>query len=117
MKSEMSEGLVLLESISEKHLYADLITQMNKDFMLSGVKVEFDLNSSPEELVQTLRNKIHHLIVNDFNDFLNLLYVVDISEFEIKKLDTENAGKLVDELTVLLLKRLWKKVWYRNKLS
>ena len=117
MKSEMSEGLVLLESISEKHLYTDLITQLNKDFMLSGARVEFDINTSPEELVRTLRNRIEHLILHDFNDFLNLLYVVDISEYEVKKLDTEQAGKLADELTVLLLKRLWKKVWYRHKLS
>ena len=117
MKSEMSEGLVLLESISEKHLYADLIAQLNKDFMLSGVRIEFDPHSTPEQLVQTLRNRIEHLILHDFNDFLNLLYVVDISEFEVKNLDKEHAGKMADELTVLLLKRLWKKVWYRNKLS
>lgn len=117
MKSEMSEGLVLLESISEKQLYTDLITQLNKDFMLSGVRVEFDLNSSPEQLVLILRDKIRDLILNDFNDFLNLLYVIDISEFEVKKLDTEHAGTLADELTVLVLKRLWKKVWYRHKLS
>ena len=117
MKSELSKSLVLLESISDQQLYTNLIAQLNKDFMLAGTDFSFEKELSPHVLVKVVRSAIHDLIVNDFNNFLNLLYVVDISEYQIRKLDTSNPEILADEITPILLKRVWKKVWLRNKLS
>ncbi len=117
MKPDLSESLVLLESISDQHLYTSLIAQLNKDFMLAGIGESFDQDLSPQKLVTEVRSSIHDLIRDDFNDFLNLLYVVDISEYKVRQLDTSKPEILADEITPILLKRLWKKVWLKNKLS
>ena len=117
MKSELTKSLVLLESISDQQLYNNLIAQLNKDFMLAGTDYTFDKELSPHILVREVHSAIHDLIFNDFNNFLNLLYVVDISEYQIRKLDTSKPEILANEITPILLKRVWKKVWIRNKLS
>jgi len=44
---------------------------------------------------------------------LNLLYIIDVSEEEIKKLDGTDLVKLSEEVTFLVLKREWQKVWFR----
>ena len=117
MKSELSKSLVLLESISDQQLYNSLIAQLNKDFMLAGTGLTFAKELSPQDLVKELHSSIHKVILNEFNEFLNLLYVVDISEYEVRKLDTSKPETLADEITPILLKRIWKKVWLRNQIS
>lgn len=85
--------------------------------MLTGTGITFDQDLSPHNLVDELRLTIGDLILNNFNDFLSLLYVADISEYEVRKLDISKPEILADELTPILLKRLWKKVWMKDKYS
>ena len=85
--------------------------------MLAGIQFDFDLELTPEQLVGALRVTIQDLMNNRFDDFLNLLYVVDISEMKIKNLEGKQAESMADEISYLLLKRLWKKVWFKQKLS
>ena len=117
MKPDLTKSLSLLEGISDRQLYTNLIKQLNKDCLLAGIQFEFDLKLTPEQLVGTLRDTIHNLMNNQFDDYLNLLYVVDISEMKIKNLESRQAESLADEISYLLLKRLWKKVWFKQKLS
>mgnify|MGYP003608609202 FL=1 len=50
-----------------------------------------------------------------FAEYLNLLYIIDVSEEQIKKLDGSDVFKLSEDVTFLILKREWQKVWFRNK--
>ena len=117
MEPNLSNSLALLDSISEQQLYDNLIRQLNKDFMLAGIRHEFKPDIMVTQLVTSLRDKIQELISDHFNDLLNLLYVVDLSEMEVKNLSTGEQGASADEITYLLLRRLWKKVWLKHKLS
>jgi hypothetical protein len=106
---------LLLQEAEKETLYVNLITQMNKDFNLANEAVDFPLSLLPDELKIQLHEKIYRLIQYKFAEYLNLLYIIDVSEDEIKKLDGSDLVILAEEVAFLILKREWQKVWFRNK--
>jgi hypothetical protein len=110
-----SAELLLCEAESE-NLYLKLIEQINKDFNLANEGIDFPMSTSPEELKVQLHEKIYRLIQYKFAEYLNLLYVIDVSEDQIKKLDGSDLVVLSEQVAFLILKREWQKVWFRNKL-
>ncbi|MFK5878487.1 MAG: hypothetical protein QM478_03205 [Flavobacteriaceae bacterium] len=109
-------SLSLLSEIESVDLYLKLIEQLNKDFILAGIEQSFCLDCTPSKLAQELHKILLRLINNDFDSYLNLLYRIDISEIEIKKLDGSNLEKMTEQIVYLLLKREWQKVWFKAKL-
>jgi hypothetical protein len=106
---------LLLQEAEKETLYVNLIIQMNKDFNLANEAVDFPLSLSPDELKIQLHEKIFRLIQYKFAEYLNLLYIIDVSEDEIKKLDGSDLVVLAEQVAFLILKREWQKVWFRNK--
>jgi hypothetical protein len=106
---------LLLQEAEKETLYVNLIVQMNKDFNLANEAVDFPLSLSPDELKIQLHEKIYRLIQYKFAEYLNLLYIIDVSEDEIKKLDGSDLVVLAEKVAFLILKREWQKVWFRNK--
>ncbi|MFV5694035.1 hypothetical protein ACM55G_01180 [Flavobacterium sp. LB3P122] len=106
--------LLLVEAEGE-NLYLKLIEQINKDFNLANEGIDFPLSTSPDELKLQLHEKIYRLIQYKFAEYLNLLYIIDVSEEQIKKLDGSDLVILAEEVAFLILKREWQKVWFRNK--
>ncbi|MBC7641800.1 MAG: hypothetical protein H7174_05590, partial [Flavobacterium sp.] len=47
--------------------------------------------------------------------YLNLLYIIDVPEDQIKKLDGSDIEELSAQVAFLILKREWMKVWFRNR--
>jgi len=45
---------------------------------------------------------------------LNLLYIIDVSEDQIKILDGFDRIQLAEQVSFLILKREWQKVWFRK---
>lgn len=109
-------SLALLSEIESVDLYLKLIEQLNKDFQLAGIEQSFSLDCTPQKLAQELQKIVVRLINNDFDNYLNLLYRVDVSEIEIKKLDGSNIEKMSEQIVYLLLKREWQKVWFKARL-
>ena len=109
-----NSDLLLLEAATE-NLYLKLIEQLNKDFNLANEAVDFPLSTSATELKIQLHEKIYRLIQYKFNEYLNLLYIIDVSEEEVKKLDGSDLVILAEQVSFLILKREWQKVWFRNK--
>ncbi len=106
----------LLFSEAEKEsLYIKLVEQINKDFNLANEGIDFPMSVSPNELKIQLHEKIYRLIQYKFAEYLNLLYIIDVSEDEIKKLDGSDLVILAEQVAFLILKREWQKVWFRNK--
>lgn len=105
----------LLSEAEKENLYLKLIEQINKDFNLANEPIDFPLSTSPEELKIQLHEKIFRLIQYKFAEYLNLLYIIDVSENEIKKLDGSDLVNLAEDVAFLILKREWQKVWFRNK--
>ena len=67
------------------------------------------------ELKVQLHEKIYRLIQYKFAEYLNLLYIIDVAEDQVKKLDGSDVAALSEQVAFLILKREWQKVWFRNK--
>jgi len=106
---------LLLEEAEKAALYLKLIEQINKDFNLANEGIDFPMSITPHELKIQLHEKIYRLIQYKFAEYLNLLYIIDVSEDQIKKLDGSDLVNLAEQVAFLILKREWQKVWFRNK--
>jgi len=105
----------LIKEANQLNLYKKLIEQLNKDFLYANIDLIFDEAVSPLNLKNKLHETIYRLIQEKFPDYLNLLYIVDISEKKVKALDGRNILKLSEEVTFLILQREWQKVWFKNQ--
>lgn len=105
----------LLSEAEKENLYLKLIEQINKDFNLANESIDFHLSTKPHELKIQLHEKIYRLIQYKFAEYLNLLYIVDVSEEQVKKLDGSDIMELSEQVSFLILKREWMKVWFRNR--
>ena len=115
---QLPESFEELVTISEKHqLYAQLIKQLNKDLKLANVDLEFSEETLPTSLIYLLQETLFYLIDTKFVEYLNLLYVVDVSEDKIKALDAHDIPQMSAEVAFLILQREWQKVWYKNLYS
>jgi hypothetical protein len=104
----------LLAEATKENLYLNLIVQINKDFNLANEGVDFPLTITPEALQLELQEKIYRLIQYKFAEYLNLLYIIDVPENDIKQLDGSDIVALSSQVAFLILKREWQKVWFRN---
>ena len=105
----------LVEEANKLELYSKLILQLNKDLALANINLEFSSDVLPTSLKLLLHEKVYQLIQEKFMDYLNLLYIVDVSEEKIKQLDGNDTIQLSENVTFLILKREWQKVYYRKK--
>jgi hypothetical protein len=105
----------LILKTEELDLYSKLIKQVNKDFLLANVDLDFDEEILPSSLKYLLHEVVFKLIQEKFAEYLNLLYIIDVSEEKIRKLDGNDTLKLSEQVSFMILQREWQKVWYRNK--
>ena len=106
---------LLLEEAEKEALYLKLIEQINKDFNLANEGIDFPMSVSPHEMKIQLHEKVYRLIQYKFAEYLNLLYIIDVAEDQIKKLDGSDLVVLAEQVAFLILKREWQKVWFRNR--
>jgi len=105
----------LLQTATAENLYQNLILQLNKDFNFANEPVDFHSSTTPEELKVQLHEKIYRLIQYKFAEYLSLLYIVDVPEDQVKKLDGSDIMELSEQVAFLILKREWMKVWFRSR--
>ena len=107
----------LIDEAHASNLYKKLIQQLNKDFLLANIDLDFHEDVLPSSLKLLLQETVYKLIQEKFTDYLNLLYIIDVSESQVKDLDGEDVLKLSDDVSFLILKREWQKVCFKNKYS
>lgn len=105
---------ILFESVKELGLYPDLIAQLNKDFLLANLDEEISENATPEGIKKYLEDLIFSLLNTDYDSYLKLLYIVDVSEHKLKQLHGGDFKVLSEQLCFQILLREWQKVWYRQ---
>jgi len=115
MGSDFPDISSLLLKAGEENLYQKLITQLNKDLNFANIDEEYADGILPEKLKRDIHELIFRLINEKFADYLNLLYIVDVPENQVKQLDGSDVVKLSEDVAFLILKREWQKVWFKNK--
>ncbi len=104
----------LIEEANQLDLYRKLILQLNKDFLLANIDLDFHEEVLPSSLKLILHDTVYKLIQEKFTEYLNLLYIIDVPEKQVKALDGDDVFKLSEEVTFLILKREWQKVWFKK---
>ncbi|EGV43702.1 hypothetical protein BZARG_1200 [Bizionia argentinensis JUB59] len=107
----------LIDEANQLELCQKLIQQLNKDLALANVDLEFDLEVLPTSLKLMLHEMVYKLVQEKFMDYLNLLYIIDVSEDKVKQLDGSDTVIMAEQVAFLILQREWQKVWFRNKYS
>ncbi len=107
----------LLSEAENENLYSKLIEQLNKDFNFANEAIDFPQSTSPYELKVQLHEKIYRLIQYKYAELLNLLYIIDVPEENIKQLQGMDTAELAEQIAYLILRREWMKVWFRNRMS
>ncbi|PQV48433.1 hypothetical protein CLV33_105293 [Jejuia pallidilutea] len=105
----------LIEEANQLELYKKLIFQLNKDFHLANIDLDFHEDTLPSSLKLVLHETVYKLIQEKFAEYLNLLYIIDVPEKQVKALQGNDTIKLAEDVSLLILKREWQKVWYKNK--
>lgn len=114
MKFPATFDELILEA-HQKNLYKNLIKQLNKDLLYANIDLEFDEDILPTSLKLILHETVYQLIQEKFADYLNLLYIIDVPEKKVRGLDGTDIVKLSEDITFLILKREWQKVWYKSQ--
>ncbi len=74
------------------------------DEIVHIVNESFSLQTTEDDLVKLLGDRINYLIVNDFNKLISVLYRADISDKKLHNLlaehKNEDAGKLIAALYI-----------------
>ncbi|MFK5958343.1 MAG: hypothetical protein QM495_05650 [Lutibacter sp.] len=109
------QSLALLQKVEVESLYQNLIQQLNKDFQLSNLNEHFNLSITPVQLKEALSRILVRLITNHYDDYLNFLYRVDVSEKELLTIKGVELLEIVEQITFIILKREYQKVWFKNK--
>ncbi|MDO7173374.1 hypothetical protein [Mariniflexile sp. AS56] len=107
----------LVEEANQLDLYKSLVVQLNKDFLLANIDLDFHEDILPTSLKFLLHETVYKLIQDKFTEYLSLLYIIDVSEKKVKALNGEDTLKLSEDVAFLILQREWQKVWFRNKYS
>ena len=107
----------LIEEATHLELYKKLVIQLNKDFLFANIDLDFEETIEPSNLKLMLHEIVYKLIQEKFADYLNLLYIIDVPEKQIKVLDGNDTLILAENVSFLILKREWQKVWFKNKYS
>ena len=115
MKWDFSNVQELWAFAHKTNLYSKLIVQLKKDFELANVSLKLREDVNPEELETLLHEKIYFLLLEKFQEYLNLLYVVDVPERELEQLEPADAVVVSRQVAFLVMKRELKKVWFREK--
>jgi|AVFP01.1.fsa_nt_gi hypothetical protein len=104
----------LIDEAWKEMLYAALVRQINKDFKFANIDDEFPGNITPEELFNQFHRLVRHLMEFEFDKYLNLLYIIDVSESKIREIPEADLGLLSQKVSFLMLQREWQKVWIRH---
>ena len=102
-----------LEAQLNQDIYSKLVSQIEKDFVMSGINYDFS-NLKPQALINSLHEVVEELLSKEYAVLLSLLYRMDIPESAIKLQETEDVQS---HLVNLILRREYLKVKMRMKYS
>lgn len=117
MSWEVQDLKDLSAHVQQQNLLEALILQTNKDFQLANHPLDISLEAAPEEIIRLVHQKVYDLLQFQFTEYLNLLYIVDVKESKIKAIIANDLLEISEQVTFLLLQRIWQKVYLRKHYS
>ncbi|PCE66674.1 hypothetical protein [Sediminicola luteus] len=113
--TKVSNSEELVQEANKEALFTALVKQLNKDLHLANIPYTFENDRYVPEFLVEFGRMLYDLIQHKFDEYLNLLYIVDVPEHQIKNIKETDLERLVPQVAFLILKREWQKVWYKNR--
>jgi len=104
----------ILSLSEEVSLYKKLVLQLKKDFLRAAIQIEIQEDILPKDLKKVLHKTIFNLIQDRYSEYLNLLYIIDVSENKIKQIEGDDILEISEQVSFLILYREWQKVWFKS---
>ncbi len=87
-----------------------IIEEVNQELQNFGLPIKENVHSYTD-LLQDLSYYINHLITNDFNKLIVILYRLDVSEEQVNELLKQQPNELAsDSISKLIIERQQKKM-------
>lgn len=113
-----TEGLRVLHQARNSGLLHSLMLQLQKDYGRAGldfpIPEKYLLSEDVPEIFSTLKEGIYMLLMEHFDQYLNLMYTVDLPERDFQGIDPGDAVEAADQISGLILKREWQKIRWRR---
>ena len=113
-----AEGLQVLSKAKALGLLSPLMLQLQKDFVRAGLDFPIPeghlLAEDLTEIFSTLKEAIYLLLMEHFDQYLNLMYAVDLPERNFQGIDPTDAVEAAHQISGLILKREWQKIQWRR---
>jgi len=114
MTFKKNEIIWLSDQLSPSDNLEDLIKQINKDANLAGVDLKLNESITAFEIANELNKIIANLIKNDFSDYLNFLYRIDVLEKDLISIRDLEFHEMTKKVTILIIKKELQKIWLKN---
>ncbi|MDR2222039.1 MAG: hypothetical protein LBE34_04775 [Flavobacteriaceae bacterium] len=113
----MEEVVRFLEAkLNNQELMQQMLKQLNKDFQLAvDTSIEFT-STSPDALANEVLLCLEKIATNAVSKFSSLLYRIDVSEAEVDAIKGVSFEEYLQQITFLILKREFQKVYIRSTL-
>ncbi len=115
MKEKFKSIEEVLEQAIKENLYANLVAQIQKDFSLANITFNIPEDVESNELIKLLQEKLYVLNLERFNEYLNLLYVVDVPEKLFKGIKVTDVVEVSSQVNFLIIQREFQKVRLKAK--
>ena len=119
MEPNFTDAHTLLDEARKSGQFEVLLSQLQKDF--ERASVPFPLPQAgkeahdPGKILHALRESLYLLLMERFDQYLNLMYAADVPEREFRDVPVTDAVEVAEAATFILLKREWQKVRYRSR--
>lgn len=117
MNFDFSNSEEILKAAKSENLYEKLVIQLEKDFGLANIDIQIPSAIDFTALQSLIQEKIYYLILEKFDTYLQLLYIIDLPESTFKHIHLTDVVEVADQMTVLVLKRELQKVWFKRKFT
>jgi len=119
MKTNFSDAFGLLEYARKSGRLPLLLSQLKKDYERANIPFPLQQlqvgDMETGEVLQSLRESLYVLLMERFDQYLNLMYAADVSEREFKAVQVTDVVEVASQVTFMLLKREWKKIEFRSR--
>lgn len=119
MKTTFEDAKDLLGHAAESGRLKLLLSQLQKDYERANISFPLHGAIGPEpdraRILQDLNESFYFLLMERFDQYLNLMYAVDVPEREFKGVDVTDAVEVATQVTFLVLKREWMKIEFRTR--
>lgn len=117
MAANFTNTIQLLRYAEEKALLVKLVQQLQKDFILANITCDIKNDIAVDDLEALLYEKIYLLLMEHFDSYLNLLYIIDVPEKVFKGIAVTDAVEVSQQVSFLILERELQKVLLKKKYS